>query len=137
MKARYKYRISPTPGKKYRLAKLLGCVRVAWNKSLGFCKEKYALREKKPVNSEVQKQFITQAQKTENRKWLSEVSNIPLQKSLNNLKQAYQNFNCGSKHDRYENAAINILINRGQLVQDKRGIWKQAEGCCQSSSSLF
>ncbi|WP_307785901.1 helix-turn-helix domain-containing protein [Okeania sp. KiyG1] len=29
MKARFKYRIYPTLGQKYRLAKLFGCVRVA------------------------------------------------------------------------------------------------------------
>ena len=114
MKASYKYRISPIPGQKYRLARLFGCVCVVWNDSLGFCQEKYALREKKPVNSELQKQFIAQAQKTEDRKWLSEVSNILLQQSLNDLNQADQNFNCSSKHDRDKNAAINILVAGGQ-----------------------
>ena len=54
--------------------------------------EKYKLGKKKPTNSELQKQFITLAKKTEKKKWLSEVSAIPLQQSLNNLNQAYQNF---------------------------------------------
>jgi putative transposase len=40
----------------------------------------------------LQKLFITQAKKTVERVWLSEVSNIPLQQSLNDLEQAYQNF---------------------------------------------
>ncbi|NEP04466.1 MULTISPECIES: RNA-guided endonuclease TnpB family protein [unclassified Okeania] len=92
MKARFKYRIYPTRGQKYRLAKLFGCVRVVWNDSLACCQEKYKIGEKKPVNSELQKQFITSAKKTEYREWLSEVSNIPLQQSLNDLNQAYQNF---------------------------------------------
>ncbi len=92
MKARFKYRIYPTLGQKYRLAKLFGCVRVVWNDSLAYCQEKYKSGEKKPVNSELQKQFITQAKKTEDREWLSEVSAIPLQQSLNDLNQAYQNF---------------------------------------------
>ncbi len=92
MKARFKYRIYPTTGQKYRLAKLFGCVRVVWNDSLAFCQKKYKSREKKPTNSELQKVFITQAKKTEDREWLSEVSNIPLQQSLNDLNQAYQNF---------------------------------------------
>jgi putative transposase len=47
---------------------------------------------KKPKSSELQKQFITEAKKTENRKWLGEVSAIPLQQSINNLDQAYSNF---------------------------------------------
>ncbi len=92
MKSRFKYRIYPTSGQKYRLAKLFGCVRVVWNDSLACCQEKYKLGQKKPTNSDLQKLFITQAKKTEDREWLSEVSNIPLQQSLNDLNQAYQNF---------------------------------------------
>ncbi|RQH17458.1 RNA-guided endonuclease InsQ/TnpB family protein [Okeania hirsuta] len=92
MKARFKYRIYPTPGQKYRLAKLFGCVRVVWNDSLACCQEKYRSGEKKPTNSQLQKQFITQSKNTEDREWLSEVSAIPLQQSLNDLNQAYQNF---------------------------------------------
>lgn len=92
MKARYKYRIYPTVGQKHRLAKLFGCVRVVWNDSLACCQEKYKLGQKKPSNSELQKLFITQAKKTENREWLSEVSVVPLPQSLNDLNQGYQNF---------------------------------------------
>nr|WP_293110736.1 helix-turn-helix domain-containing protein [Okeania sp. SIO2F4] len=69
-------------------AKLFGCVRVVWNDSLDCCQQKYKLGQNKPTNSELQKQFITQGKKTENREWLSEVSNIPLQQSLNDLNQA-------------------------------------------------
>ena len=100
MKARFKYRIYPKPGQKYRLAKLFGCVRVVWNDSLACCQEKYQLGENKPTNSELQKQFITQSKKTEDREWLSEVSAIPLQQSLNDLNQAYQNFFKSTKGQR-------------------------------------
>ena len=100
MKARFKYRIYPTPGQKHRLARLFGCVRVVWNDSLACCQQKYKSGEKKPVNSELQKQFITQAKKTEDREWLSEVSAIPLQQSLNDLNQAYQNFFTSTKGKR-------------------------------------
>ncbi|NEO58580.1 MAG: hypothetical protein F6K54_39345 [Okeania sp. SIO3B5] len=58
------------------------------NDSLACCQEKYTLREKKTTNTELQKLFITQAKKTEDREWLSEVSAIPLQQSLNDLNQA-------------------------------------------------
>ncbi len=37
MKARFKYRIYPTPGQKHQLAKLFGCVRVVGNDSLACC----------------------------------------------------------------------------------------------------
>ena len=63
-------------------------------------KKKYTSGEKKPINPELQKLFITQAKKTEYRKWLSEVSAIPLQQSLNDLNQAYQNFFSSTKAKR-------------------------------------
>ncbi|WP_367267980.1 RNA-guided endonuclease InsQ/TnpB family protein [Okeania sp. SIO2C9] len=100
MKGRFKYRIYPTPGQKYRLAKLFGCVRVVWNDSLACCQQKYKSGEKKPTNTELQKQFITSSKKTEEREWLSEVSAIPLQQSLNDLNQAYQNFFASTKGQR-------------------------------------
>ncbi|NET47140.1 RNA-guided endonuclease TnpB family protein [Okeania sp. SIO2B3] len=100
MKARFKYRIYPTPGQKYRLAKLFGCVRVVWNDSLACCQQQYRSGEKKPTNSQLQKKFITQSKKTEYREWLSEVSAIPLQQSLNDLNQAYQNFFKSTKGQR-------------------------------------
>ncbi|NER95660.1 MAG: IS200/IS605 family element transposase accessory protein TnpB [Symploca sp. SIO1B1] len=92
MKARYRYRIYPTPGQQMALAKLFGCVRVVWNDALAFCITQYKAGGKKPQNSELQKQFITQAKKTREREWLSQVSCVPLQQSLNDLEQAYQNF---------------------------------------------
>ncbi len=92
MKARYQYRIYPTAQQQTKLAKLFGCCRVVWNDTLAHCIEMYKTGQKKPSNAQLQKQFITQAKKTASREWLSEVSNIPLQQSLNDLEQAYQNF---------------------------------------------
>ncbi|MGD1699262.1 hypothetical protein [Dapis sp. BLCC M229] len=73
---------------------------MVWNDSLAFCQEKYRSGEKKPTNSQLQKQFITQSKNTEDREWLSEVSAIPLQQSLNDLNQAYQNFFSSTKGKR-------------------------------------
>lgn len=92
MKARYRYRCYPTPSQKLALAKLFGCVRVVWNDALAFCVSEYKGGKKKPKNAELQKQFITQAKKLEERSWLSGVSAVPLQQSLNDLEQAYSNF---------------------------------------------
>ena len=41
MKAIFKYSMSPTPGQKYQLANLFGCVRVVWNDTLDLWQEKY------------------------------------------------------------------------------------------------
>ena len=100
MKARFKYRIYPTAQQKTALAQLFGCVRVVWNDALAFCNEQYQKGEDKPKNSQLQKQFITQAKQTENREWLGEVSVVALQQSLNDLEQAYQNFFKSCKGER-------------------------------------
>ena len=100
MKARYRYRIYPTDSQKHALGKLFGCVRVVWNDALAYCDELYRKGEKKPKGSELQKRFITVAKKTGDREWLSEVSNIPLQQSLNDLEQSYSNFFKSCKGER-------------------------------------
>ncbi|MEZ2339595.1 RNA-guided endonuclease InsQ/TnpB family protein [Microcoleus sp.] len=100
MKARYRFRCYPRPSQKLALAKLFGCVRVVWNDALAFCVSEYKGGKKKPKNAELQKQFITQAKKLEEREWLSEVSVVPLQQSLNDLEQAYSNFFASCKGNR-------------------------------------
>lgn len=88
MKARYQYRIYPSDQQRRHLAKLFGCVRVVWNDALALCKQS----EKLPSNGDLQKVCITQAKKTKEREWLSEVSNIPLQQSIADLGVAFKNF---------------------------------------------
>lgn len=88
MKARYQYRFYPTDQQQQSLARLFGCVRVVYNDALAICKQS----EKKPKSAELQKRVITQAKKTEERAWLSEVSNIPLQQSVADLEVAFKNF---------------------------------------------
>lgn len=100
MKARYRYRIYPTDAQQLLLSKLFGCVRVVWNDALAHCKTEYLDGNKKPSSADLQKLFITQAKKTIEREWLSEVSNIPLQQSINDLEQAYQNFFKSCKKER-------------------------------------
>jgi putative transposase len=92
MKARYRYRIYPNNVQKIKLSQLFGCVRVVWNDALAHCLELRKQGIKKPSNGDLQKLLITQAKLTEERVWLKEVSNIPLQQSLNDLNQAYDNF---------------------------------------------
>jgi putative transposase len=88
MKARYQYRFYPTAQQRQSLAQLFGCVRVVWNDALAICKQS----EKLPSNNDLQKLVITQAKKTVEREWLSEVSNIPLPQSVADLGVAYKNF---------------------------------------------
>jgi putative transposase len=88
MKLRYSYRFYPTKEQETNLAKAFGCSRVVWNDALALCKQS----EKLPKNGELQKICITQAKVLEERMWLSEVSNIPLQQSVADLGVAFSNF---------------------------------------------
>ena len=67
---------------------MFGCVRVVFNDALALSKKSEKLRS----NGNLQKLVITQAKKTIERAWLSEVSNIPLQQSVMDLGTAYKNF---------------------------------------------
>jgi putative transposase len=88
MKARYQYRFYPTDQQRQSLAQLFGCVRVVWNDALAICKQS----EKLPNNNDLQKLVITGAKKTDERLWLADVSNIPLQQSVADLGVAYKHF---------------------------------------------
>nr|WP_217523313.1 RNA-guided endonuclease TnpB family protein [Pleurocapsa sp. PCC 7327] len=90
MKARYQYRIYPTDQQRLELSKLFGCCRVVWNDALALIKST-PKGEKWSSSAELQKICITQAKKTEERKWLAEVSNIPLQQSIQDLGIALKN----------------------------------------------
>ncbi len=92
MKQRYKYRIYPTDTQKQLLAQLFGCCRVVFNDAVALCQQRYKQGEKKPNNGELSKKLITQAKKTEKRKWLKNVSSVPLQQSLRDFEQAFSNF---------------------------------------------
>ncbi|WP_017659129.1 helix-turn-helix domain-containing protein [Baaleninema simplex] len=91
MKARYQYRIYPTPGQQIELAKLFGCCRVVWNSALAIVKG-VPKGEKWPKNSELQRLVITQAKKAPERQWLSEVSVVALQQSVIDLGTAFKHF---------------------------------------------
>ncbi len=88
MKARYQYRFYPTDQQKQSLARLFGCVRVVWNDALAICKQS----DKKPKYSDLQRQVIAEAKKTDARAWLSQVSSICLQQSVMDLETAFKNF---------------------------------------------
>jgi len=98
MKARYQYRIYPTNQQKGLLAHLFGCVRVVFNDALSYCQQKSRNNEKKPTGNELSSR-LTNLKKTEERKWLKEVSSIPLQQSIRDLEIAFQNFfnSCSGK----------------------------------------
>lgn len=90
MKARYNYRIYPKQSQLIPIAKAMGCSRVVWNDAWWLYKN--AERNKLDRPTKVSSLVITQAKKTEERKWLSEVSSVVLQQSLRDLEQAWSNY---------------------------------------------
>ena len=87
MKARYQYRFYPTAQQKAKLAQLFGCVRVVWNDALAICKQ-----EAKKPGFNALSALLTQSKRLEERKWLNEVSAVPLQQALRNQEVAFRNF---------------------------------------------
>jgi putative transposase len=86
MKARYQYRFYPTDQQRQSLAQLFGCVRLVWNDALALSKA-----GKYPGYNSLAKS-LTLSKKTEERRWLNDVSSVPLQQSLKQLEVAYKNY---------------------------------------------
>src|SRR5690606_15251122 len=92
MQLRYNFRLYPTAGQRQSLAKAFGCARVVYNDGLRIRQEAHAAGLPYIKDTDLQRQVITEAKKTQERSWLGEVSSIMLQQSLSDLHKAYRNF---------------------------------------------
>ncbi|MYK07226.1 MAG: transposase, partial [Synechococcus sp. SB0670_bin_20] len=90
LQVRYRYRLYPTPGQKQALARQFGCCHVVWNDVLAPSQSIYQEGRKYPGGGELQRRCITQAKRTEERSWLSEVSASVLQQSVRDLDKAFR-----------------------------------------------
>jgi putative transposase len=88
---RYRYRIEPTCAQQQMLARVFGCCRVVFNDALRVRVEAYRAGVKLS-DSEIQRQVITQAKKTAERGWLTEVPSVALVQSVNDSRRAWRNF---------------------------------------------
>lgn len=91
MLVRYSYRVYPGKLQQISAAKQFGCNRVVWNDALKWVIG-HGAEYKWPSQSELSMLCITLAKQYECRKWLSEVSAVPLQQSLIDLNTAFTNF---------------------------------------------
>ncbi|PZO57425.1 MAG: transposase [Phormidesmis priestleyi] len=138
MKARYTYRIYPNRLQQDKLAQVFGCVRVVYNDALALVKATPE-GEKWPSNAELQKLVITQAKRTEARDWLSSVSVVPLQQSVQDLGIAFKNWFAAlkgkgkSKFPRFKKRSNEqsarftqrgFSFSGGKLVLAKMGLFK-------------
>jgi putative transposase len=94
----FRYRFYPTEEQESLLKQTLGCCRFVYNRALNIRNEAWAERRENLSGYALMKN-ITKWKKNEETKWLREISNIPLQQSINNLEAAFQNF--FAKRSRY------------------------------------
>lgn len=91
MQRAYRYRFYPTPEQESLLRRTVGCCRFVYNRALALRQEAWTQRQEKLSGYDLIKK-ITEWKKDPETEWLSEVSNVPLQQSVNNLEVAFQNF---------------------------------------------
>jgi putative transposase len=77
MLVRYRYRIDPTLVQRQALARAFGCARVVYNDALAERRRAYQAGER-ISDAEVQRRVITQAKRTPERAWLTEVASVAL-----------------------------------------------------------
>ncbi|MGW9550666.1 RNA-guided endonuclease InsQ/TnpB family protein [Citricoccus zhacaiensis] len=89
---RYKYRAYPSVGQQQDLARLFGSVRVVFNDVIAARREQRETGSPYENAGVLSKRLITEAKKTPERAWLSEVSAVPLQQSIRDADKGYRNF---------------------------------------------
>jgi putative transposase len=91
MRLRYNFRLDPTPGQAISLARAFGSARVVFNDALRLRKDARTAGLPYPKTGDLSRLLITEAKRTPERAWLSEVSSAVLQQSLRDLDTAYKN----------------------------------------------
>ncbi|WP_045311501.1 RNA-guided endonuclease InsQ/TnpB family protein [Lentzea aerocolonigenes] len=105
MRTAYKCRAYPTPEQIAALNRTFGCVRVAWNKTLGERHRRYR-DQGVPTSYKETDAALTRWKRTEELAFLSEVSCVPLQQALRHQHAAFQNFFAGrTRHPRFKSRA--------------------------------
>ncbi|KAB1986761.1 RNA-guided endonuclease InsQ/TnpB family protein [Streptomyces triticiradicis] len=92
MQLRYRFRLYPTAGQQQALARAFGCARVVFNDGLRARQEAHAAGLPYIKDTDLQKQVVTAAKRTEERAWLGEVSSVVLVQALADLHTGYRNF---------------------------------------------
>ena len=91
MLVRYRYRIDPTSAQRQALARAFGCARVVYNDALA---ERHCAYQAGELisDTEVQRRVITQAKRTPERAWLTEVASVALVQACQDARRAYRNW---------------------------------------------
>jgi putative transposase len=91
MFVRYGYRIDPTSAQRQALARAFGCARVVYNDALAERRRAYRAGERSS-DTEVQRRVITQAKRTPERAWLTEVASVALVQACQDARRAHRNW---------------------------------------------
>ena len=91
MLVRYRYRIDPTPVQRRALARAFGCARVVYNDALAERRRAYQAGER-IRDTEVQRRVITQAKRTPERAWLTQVASVALVQACQDARRAHRNW---------------------------------------------
>jgi putative transposase len=92
MRLRYRYRLDPSPAQREALARAFGCARVVYNDGLRLREEAYKAGLPWVSDSDLLRLVTTEAKRTPDRAWLTEVSSVVLQQSVADLHRAYRNY---------------------------------------------
>ncbi|MEU1335980.1 RNA-guided endonuclease TnpB family protein [Streptomyces sp. NPDC005827] len=92
MQLRYAFRLYPDTGQQTALAKAFGCARVVFNDAIRAREDARTAGQPLPTAGQLSTRLITEAKRTLERSWLSEVSAVVLQQSLRDVERAYRNF---------------------------------------------
>lgn len=87
----YKFRFYPSKEQQKILSQTFGCTRVAYNWCLNLRKDQYT-NNGKSINYHASSSLFTDLKKTDEYKWLNEVSCVPLQQALRHCNTAFLNF---------------------------------------------
>jgi len=91
MLVRYRYRIDPTGAQRQALARAFGCARVVYNDALAERRHAYQTGDR--INdTEIQRRVITQAKRTPERAWLTEVASVALVQACQDARRAHRNW---------------------------------------------
>jgi len=112
VQARYRYHIYPNYHQRQALAKLFGCVRVD---ALAIC------RGGKYLGFAQLCRLLAQSKKTEERRWLSDVSCVPLSQAIRQLDAVYQNFFNSCQGKRVGPPRLKKKANRQSATFTKAG----------------
>jgi transposase len=87
----YKCRAYPDQAQASLLNRTFGCIRVAWNQTLAWRRQRYHADKTGTTYAEASA-YLTAMKATEELAWLNEVSSVPLQQAIRHQQAAYAAF---------------------------------------------